>query len=1131
MRICVLGACRVIDMDGAEVELGSRKPRSIVAALALTPGRPVPLDTLADLVWGGEPPRTAQGSLHAYLSGLRNALEPDRPSRGSASVIETTDHGYVLRTLARAVDAHAFADDVGAVGRLLAPLASQFEVGPTAGWPSRDEVTGAVDRLDDVLATWGGEPYADLPEHPDVAAARSSLERLRATAEEARLLGLLAVGDHAGVLATTESATARNPMDEALWATHALALFRAGRQADAFEALRTVRATLVEELGVDPGSRLRALEAAVLRQDPGIEQTLAAPVVASPPPTPPPIPVRVAVPVAPAGAEGVRDDPTVGRHAERAVLSALLERAAGGGFACAQVVGEPGIGKTRLVTDLATEARERGFVVAWGRCSQDDGAPPLWPWRAVLEALGVSDAGPDATPPGSQATPAQLAFARWDGIVRRVLTATHPLLLLLEDLHWADEATLRTLAHLFASAPAEAGLCVVGTRRAQPEPTGALALVGEAFARRHAARLDVTGLERAGTSALLTGLAGRPLPDSLLDAWHARSGGNPFFLVELARLGQGDPDRVPPTVREVVARRLSLLPERARETLMTAAVTGQRFRPEVVAAANGLDLDDVADDLDAARVADLVVDAESGLSAFAHALTRDAVYLFESEHRRARRHGRVARALESDPVVRRLVPDPELTAELAQHWLRAGTSNSDRAWRAARAAAAQARSVWAHTDAMQLRAAAVEAHRRAADGVDRERYDLLLELATDAAYAGRWTQVEEAASEATELGRALSSPALVGAAASTLSRYCVWIPHDFQVVMEDIVDDLRWGLAHAPDDDPATRCRLQLSLAVELYYVAESSAERRALIDTGLALARRIADPELTWWAMRTAWMATWAPQHLMERRGWSEEGLVAAREAGDPAAEAVLLVTLGIDELELGLKDGWEQHSAAAVAIARRERLPYVMFTVHWLQMTMAAMSGDRAGVEEHLAGLETTSREVALPMAEIHAPAAAMIASLWDGTVGQTVGPMLSAFEDSGQIDAPVHQMLARAGLLDDLRRLLPNSRVTEQDPAQWSQVTDWCMEAEAAAAVADVALARRSRAALAPYADRISLAGAAASFGPVSGYLALAAATTGDREAASQYATAARDTATRWGWHAYVDWLDEARERLGF
>jgi len=136
----------------------------------------------------------------------------------------------------------------------------------------------------------------------------------------------------------------------------------------------------------------------------------------------------------------------------------------------------------------------------------------------------------------------------------------------------------------------------------------------------------------------------------------------------------------------------------------------------------------------------------------------------------------------------------------------------------------------------------------------------------------------------------------------------VWVPHEAGVVLEDVIDDLRWSLLHTPDDDPATRCRLQLTLAVELYYVADASAERRALVDTGLALARKVGDPELTWWAMRTAWMACWAPPFLPERMGWVTEGLAAAREAGDPAAEAVLLTTLAVDELALGRVDRWEE-------------------------------------------------------------------------------------------------------------------------------------------------------------------------------------------------------------------------------
>ena len=439
----------------------------------------------------------------------------------------------------------------------------------------------AVDRLDAALATWAGEPYADLPDHPEVQAERSSLEQLRAGAEEARCWPCSAVGDHAGVLATTESATARHPLREGLWATHALALTRAGRQADALEALRTVRTTLAEEeLGIDPGPRLRALESAVLRQSPEIERILAAPT----------LPVPRCAHRAAADRRTAPVAVPIGRDAERAALTALLDAAAAGSFAAAQVVGEPGIGKTRLVEDLAEQAGRRGLTVAVGRCSQDDGAPPLWPWRSVLETFG----GPTLQdePVGGGADSGTDYLARWDAIARRVVDAatTTPVLVVLEDLHWADEATLRTLAHLLATTPADAGLCVVGTRRAQPEPSGALALVAESFARRHAARIDVTGLDREGTAALLERVAS-DVPVSVVDAWHARSGGNPFFLVELARLGQGDIDQVPPTVRDVVTRRLSDLPERARQSLFTAAVTGRWFRPEVVAAANGTDLE------------------------------------------------------------------------------------------------------------------------------------------------------------------------------------------------------------------------------------------------------------------------------------------------------------------------------------------------------------------------------------------------------------------------------------------------------------------------------------------------------------------------------------------------------------
>ena len=190
------------------------------------------------------------------------------------------------------MDAHRFADEVRAHRRALAPLASQFSTGPANDWPDRGAISDHVDGLEELLGLWNGEAYADLPDHPDVALERSSLEELRRGAEEDRVLGLLALGDHAVVAAATEQATVRYPLQERVWALHALALARTGRQADSLAALRHIRELLADELGLDPGQELRDLEQAVLVQEPGLQQWLR-PEVASvpatgPDPAPPP---------------------------------------------------------------------------------------------------------------------------------------------------------------------------------------------------------------------------------------------------------------------------------------------------------------------------------------------------------------------------------------------------------------------------------------------------------------------------------------------------------------------------------------------------------------------------------------------------------------------------------------------------------------------------------------------------------------------------------------------------------------------------------------------------------------------------------------------------------------------------
>ena len=639
VQIRVLGSSRAVTTgtEPVELDLGSRKPRAIVAALAMTPGRPVPADRLADLVWGGEPPRAAHGALHAYISGLRKAFDPDRTAREAASLLETTDHGYVLRVADQDVDAHAFSATVTRVERELAPLGTLLDGGERAGWPDRAGVGANLDALDDALATWTGEPYADLPDHPDVRAARAGLERLREAAEELRLLALLALGEHTAVLSATEAATSGAPLRERLWALHAVALTRAGRQAEALDALRAIRTHLAEELGLDPGVELQSLEQAILQQADWLHEALPVSAVAAPA-RPAPLP-EVSAPTG-----------SVGREPEREILRGLLAATAAGTSSAAYVVGEPGIGKSRLVADLVADAEQAGFRVGVGRCSQDDGAPPLWPWQAVLRDLGRTLAAPSDP---DTAGPGQAAFETRQQILDELVGAASesPVLVTLDDLHWADEATLRALAHVVTELPAGTRCLLVGTRRTHPEPSGTHALVAEGFARRHAARLDLTGLDLAGAMHLLGDpgeYGGRPGPH--IEEWHRRSGGNPFFLLELSRLG-GDGSEVPATVRDVVTRRLEQLPERALETLRTAAVAGRRFLPETVAAGSGADLVQVTDDLEtAARIGLLVegADDSGGELAFSHALTRDAVYLSMSGARRARRHAQVGHALDTD---------------------------------------------------------------------------------------------------------------------------------------------------------------------------------------------------------------------------------------------------------------------------------------------------------------------------------------------------------------------------------------------------------------------------------------------------------------------------------------------------
>src|SRR5262249_4124599 len=383
---------------------------------------------------------------------------------------------------------------------------------------------------------------------------------------------------------------------------------------------------------------------------------------------------------------GVRDL-FVGREVELGRLVRALDRAIGGEGRLLLLVGEPGIGKTRIARELAGRAGALGVAVRWGRCQETEGAPPYWPWVQVLRAHEQIEPSADAdgalaalladhVPQGAAVSEAESTHARFQlfetiaGALRRRCTEA-PLLVLLDDLHWADAASL-LLLRFVATEVADARMLVLGTYREVEMRRGAGAGMLPELARL-GERIFLGGRARPDVARLLAARAGRPLPDGVVAAVHQVSEGNPFFVEELARTLEGAAGapasvlHIPDHIRDVVRHRLAPLSERGRLLLGVASVLGRGVEVTQLAAILGLAPDHALAALDEAARLGLVTVGGSAPDTwrFAHALVRESVYGDLPAAQRVRLHRGVGKQLESlDPaeVTRRL-------PELAHHFV------------------------------------------------------------------------------------------------------------------------------------------------------------------------------------------------------------------------------------------------------------------------------------------------------------------------------------------------------------------------------------------------------------------------------------------------------------------------------
>ncbi|WP_188113244.1 AfsR/SARP family transcriptional regulator [Nocardioides humilatus] len=1118
LEMAVLGGLEA-RRDGDLLDVGTPKQRALLAALVLARGRPVSVDGIIDHLWGDEAPAGVTGTLQAYVSQLRRVIEPDRAPRTPAAILITAAPGYALVCGDDDVDAHRFERTITRVHKRLQPL-SWWDT------PALDAVQleAARAELDGVLGLWRGTPYGELGDADSAVAERTRLDGLRLVALEDRALVALALGDHATVASEVEALVSSHPLRERLWALRVVALARSGRQADALDVLRQVREVLDEELGIEPSAELRDLQTAVLRQDerlawvaPAAGEAVVAPVdppaptTLSPATSAPPVPAQVA------------PWPMVGRDAELAALGAALADAEAGTPAFAALVGEPGIGKSRLCAELLLQARRRGLRVLVGRCSQDEGAPPLWPWQAVVEALG-GDLLSLAADVGSADEGGR--FRTWERVAATVRDAAPdvPTVLLLEDLHWADEATLRVLRLLLESL-VDQRMLVMATWRSHPAPTGVLADVTEVFARRHALRLDLHGLPERDVRTVFEAVAERATVADEAAALLRRTDGNPFFLVELARLAgergaQADVAgaALPSAVGDVIDRRLGRLPEETVAALRTAAVIGRRFDLSTLAVAAAVDEDDALDVVEPAQAAGLL--RENGVDhyVFTHALVRDRLREGISASRTARMHAKVAGAL----ALR-----PGYVSEVADHWRSAGPAHARPAWHAAVEAAGLVRSLNEYDEAATWLRSALDSQRDDPEATEEERLALLMDLIDDYRWAARLPDLVAATEEAIALARSRGDIEAVAQAAISASQDVLWRSAPPGEINEVVVGALEEALELLPPGDGELRCRVLQALALERSGV-EPADRLRPLVEESLDMARRLdlACPRMG--ANQVAFMALWRPDTADERLVWATEALEIAHRRGYQRGAVVAGALRATVLSELGRPEEMAEQVAATRAEALRQKIWYGDLVLTSIDANWAALAGR---LDDTRAAIDRMNELGDAIDHDTIAPAIAAVAATlgyWAGDTAPHV-PVLASFAEAGEpLEATVGVYRWRAGDHDGGREIAADLDISHDNE---SSLLAWCHSAELAAYVGDAGLAAGVYPLLLPYAGRPGVIAQAFVLPPVDAYLALAAATAGQADDAARHADDALALADKWGLAAVTAWLGDLRETLAF
>jgi DNA-binding SARP family transcriptional activator len=935
IAVRVLGPMEVI-VNGVPVNVGGPRQRCVLARLIAAHGEVVPAGRLVEDLYAGDAPPRAHAAVQSYVSRLRRALEPGRAAWARAGILVASPPGYAVRLGDGTVDAWSFEEEVRQAAGL-------------------DDPAAVHARLSAALARWHGGAFEEFGGLPWADLEASRLEELRLAAMEARADTALRLGRAAQTVADLERLTAQHPLREEAWRLLALALYQSGRQGDALGALRRVREMLAEELGVDPGPALRDLERDILAQEPHLSTQANRPGAA------------VNGPGAP-----VMDVPCsrgryVGRDAELARTLRAAAEAARGRRGIVLVTGEAGAGKTALAGQVSQRLAAEGWVVAVGRCPEHDGAPAGWPWAGALRRLARAVPSIDSRPlaalldgdraPGDDVAAARFRLRQAISQYLDAVSRAAPLLLVLDDLHRADSETLAILTDVTAgpaacdaASPAAERVLVLATYR--PAEAGErLDVWLAALAGRQPVRIALRGLDEAAAGELIRATCARPVDDATVRIIADRTGGNPFFLKETARLLDSDGaeravTEVPAGVREVLRHRIAALPAAARTLLLQTSVIGAEAEASVLAEVADVEESVLLEALDGALRAELVTEPAPGRIRFAHALVRDTLYESLSRLRRSRLHAEVAAVIE-----RR---SPGDMPALAHHFALAGTDPA-KAARYCGLAAGQAEQRFDFHEAARLREQALEFLDQVREpdsevpGADaRDRLELVLGLVRALSHDGQLAIARSLRKHAVRAALQLNDPALVAKVVTALDVPRALFFREYGETDPELVGVAERLIGELPAGDHPLRCRLLTTLAIELED-AETERGYRASAQA-VAMARRLGDPALLTMALIGRWTESFRFDGPDERlRIGGELLMVSGKQATAEAAARAILMSASCGIADFRAAD-W--HAAEAARIAARYQLPPIEAAVSMYRAMRTALNGDPAAAAERYQG-----------------------------------------------------------------------------------------------------------------------------------------------------------------------------------